>query len=102
MEYNKEIKNRLRRIEGQVKGVLSMMEQGKDCKSVVAQLSAARNAIDRAIAVIVSTNLENCLRGTFSQRSGRAISKKQISQLLKKGLTHSFTHINIRIGVMVK
>lgn len=67
MEYSKEIKNRLRRIEGQVKGVLSMMEQGKDCKSVVAQLSAARNAIDRAIAVIVSTNLENCLRESMEK-----------------------------------
>lgn len=46
MEYNQHVKNRLRRIEGQVKGVLNMMEQGKDCREIVTQLSAARSAID--------------------------------------------------------
>jgi len=62
MEYNQQIKNRLRRIEGQIKGVLSMMEQGKDCRDVVTQLSAARSAIDRAMGVVVSENLEHCVR----------------------------------------
>lgn len=47
MEYNQPVKNRLLRIEGQLKGVLSMMEQGKDCRDVVTQLSAARSANDR-------------------------------------------------------
>ncbi|AEH49118.1 MULTISPECIES: metal-sensitive transcriptional regulator [Parageobacillus] len=84
MEYSKEIKNRLRRIEGQVKGVLSMMEQGKDCKSVVAQLSAARNAIDRAIAVIVSTNLENCLRESMEKGEKTEHLVKEAVELLVK------------------
>ena len=47
MDYDKSVINRLKRIEGQIKGVLGMMEQGKDCRDVVIQLSAARNAIDR-------------------------------------------------------
>ncbi|BDG48601.1 MULTISPECIES: metal-sensitive transcriptional regulator [Parageobacillus] len=84
MEYSKEIKNRLRRIEGQVKGVLSMMEQGKDCKSVVAQLSAARNAMDRAIAVIVSTNLENCLRESMEKGEKTEHLVKEAVELLVK------------------
>lgn len=84
MEYSKEIKNRLRRIEGQVKGVLSMMEQGKDCKSVVAQLSAARNAMDRAIAVIVSTNLENCLRESMEKEEKTEHLVKEAVELLVK------------------
>lgn len=62
LEYDKDVKNRLKRIEGQIKGVLSMMEQGKDCSQIVTQLSAARNAIDRSIGVIVSRNLEHCVR----------------------------------------
>jgi DNA-binding FrmR family transcriptional regulator len=53
---------RLRRIEGQIRGVLRMMEEGKDCKDVVVQMSAIRSAVDRAIAVIVCDNLEECLR----------------------------------------
>lgn len=31
MEYNDQIKNRMKRIEGQVRGVLRMMEEGKEC-----------------------------------------------------------------------
>ncbi len=38
-----------------------MMEDEKDCKSVITQLTASRSAIDKAIAVIVSSNLEQCI-----------------------------------------
>jgi DNA-binding FrmR family transcriptional regulator len=62
MEYNKDIKNRLKRIEGQVRGVLRMLDQEEGCKEVITQLSAARNALDRTIALIVATNLEKCIR----------------------------------------
>lgn len=62
MEYIPEMKNRLKRVEGQVRGVLKMMEDEKECKDVISQLSAARSAIDRAIAFIVAQNLEQCVR----------------------------------------
>ncbi|OOR54918.1 metal-sensing transcriptional repressor, partial [Bacillus mycoides] len=35
MQYNDQMKHRLRRIEGQVRGVLQMMEQEKECRDVV-------------------------------------------------------------------
>ncbi|GEC91038.1 MULTISPECIES: metal-sensitive transcriptional regulator [Brevibacillus] len=59
--YSDDIKRRLRRIEGQVRGVLKMMDEQKNCKDVVAQLSAVRNASDKAIAQIVAENLQRCL-----------------------------------------
>lgn len=62
MEFTQEMKNRLKRVEGQVRGVLKMMEDEKECKDVISQLSAARAAIDRAIAFIVAQNLEQCVR----------------------------------------
>ncbi|WP_088032810.1 metal-sensitive transcriptional regulator [Evansella clarkii] len=62
MEYNDQMKNRMKRIEGQVKAILRMMEEEKDCKDLVGQMSAARNAMDRAIGLVVSTNLEQCVR----------------------------------------
>ncbi|MDR7074698.1 MULTISPECIES: metal-sensitive transcriptional regulator [Bacillales] len=62
MEYTQEMKNRLKRIEGQIRGVLRMLEEEKDCKDVITQLSASRTAIDRTIGLIVGTNLEQCLR----------------------------------------
>ncbi|WP_102349079.1 metal-sensitive transcriptional regulator [Bacillus sp. Marseille-P3661] len=62
MEYDKAVKNRMKRIEGQVRGVLRMMEEEKECKDVIVQLSAARSALEKTIAVIVSKNLEQCVR----------------------------------------
>ncbi|MET3575471.1 metal-sensitive transcriptional regulator [Bhargavaea ullalensis] len=62
MEYDQKVKNRLRRIEGQVKGVLQMMEEGRDCREVVMQLRAIKSALDRTVGVVVSTNLETCIR----------------------------------------
>jgi DNA-binding FrmR family transcriptional regulator len=72
-EYNEEIKKRLRRIEGQVRGVLRLMEEGKSCKEVVNQLSAVRNASDKAIAQIVAENLQQCL--LEEQAAGRDTNK---------------------------
>jgi DNA-binding FrmR family transcriptional regulator len=61
MEYNDQVKNRVKRIEGQLSGVLKMMEENKDCKDVITQLSAVRSAVDRTVGVIVSSNLVECV-----------------------------------------
>lgn len=62
MEYTNPMKNRVKRMEGQLRGILKMMEEGKDCKDVITQLSAVRSAVDRTIGVIVSTNLLECVQ----------------------------------------
>lgn len=61
MEYDAKVKNRMKRLEGQLRGALRMMEEGADCKDVITQLSASRTAIDRTIGVIVSNNLVECV-----------------------------------------
>ncbi len=55
--------NRLRRAHGQLAGVISMIEQGRDCKDVVTQLAAVSRALDRAGFKIVATGLRECLTG---------------------------------------
>lgn len=62
MEYTSEVKNRLKRIEGQIRGVLRMMDEENDCKAVVTQLSAARTALDRSIASILAHNLQQVIQ----------------------------------------
>lgn len=84
MEYNKSSIHRLKRIEGQIKGILGMMEQGKDCREIVTQLSAARNAIDRAMGVIVSANLEQCVRENVEKGEGTDHLVKEAVNLLIK------------------
>ena len=55
--------NRLRRAHGQLAGVISMIEQGRDCKDVVTQLAAVSRALDKAGFKIVATGLRQCLTG---------------------------------------
>jgi DNA-binding FrmR family transcriptional regulator len=55
--------NRLRRAQGQLNGVISMIEQGRDCKDVVTQLAAVSRALDRAGFKIVATGMRECLTG---------------------------------------
>lgn len=69
MEYTTQISHRLKRVEGQIRGVQNMLSQGESCKDVVSQLSAARTAIDRTMAVIVAENLEQCVRESDSDES---------------------------------
>jgi DNA-binding FrmR family transcriptional regulator len=56
--------NRLRRAQGQLAGVISMIEQGRDCKDVVTQLAAVSRALDRAGFKIVASGLKDCVTGT--------------------------------------
>ncbi|MGK2903356.1 MAG: metal-sensitive transcriptional regulator [Mycobacterium sp.] len=55
--------NRLRRAQGQLAGVISMIEQGRECKDVVTQLAAVSRALDRAGFKIVATGMRECLAG---------------------------------------
>ncbi|MFY4777093.1 metal-sensitive transcriptional regulator [Metabacillus sp. RGM 3146] len=84
MEYDKNVINRLKRVEGQIKGVLGMMKQGKDCRDIVTQLSASRNAIDRIMGVIVSTNLEQCVRENIEKGEGTEHLVREAVELLIK------------------
>ncbi|SEH77238.1 DNA-binding transcriptional regulator, FrmR family [Halobacillus karajensis] len=62
MEFSQDLKLRLKRAEGQVRGVHKMMEEEKECKNVISQLSAVRSAVDRTIATIVAENLQRCIQ----------------------------------------
>ena len=62
MKYDDKVQNRIKRMGGQLRGILKMMEEDKDCKDVVTQLSAVRSAVDKTIGVIVSNNLIECVK----------------------------------------
>jgi DNA-binding FrmR family transcriptional regulator len=55
--------NRLRRAQGQLAGVIGMIENGRDCAEVVTQLAAVSRALDRAGFKIVASGLRQCLTG---------------------------------------
>ncbi|TRW44083.1 metal-sensitive transcriptional regulator [Georgenia yuyongxinii] len=53
--------NRLKRAQGQLAGVLRMLEEERDCEDVVTQLSAVSRALDRAGFAIIATGMRQCL-----------------------------------------
>ncbi|GLI83350.1 hypothetical protein ANABIO32_10420 [Rossellomorea marisflavi] len=84
MNYDTQVKNRVKRLEGQLRGVLRMMEEGKDCKEVITQLSAARSAIERSIGLVVSANLVECVRAADEQGDETdEIIKEAVNLLMK-------------------
>ncbi|MFC2948149.1 MULTISPECIES: metal-sensitive transcriptional regulator [Virgibacillus] len=84
MKYDEKVTNRMKRIEGQIRGLLRMMEEEKDCKDVVTQLSAVKSAIDRTSALIVSKNLEECIRQEQENgQSAEELINEAVSLLVK-------------------
>jgi DNA-binding FrmR family transcriptional regulator len=60
-EALKRVRNRLSRAQGQLGGVLRMLDEGRACQEVVPQLAAVTKAIDRAAFALIATSLRECL-----------------------------------------
>ena len=56
----REVITRLKRVQGQVAGIISMIEDGRDCGEVVTQLAAVSRALDRAGFKVVANGLQQC------------------------------------------
>ncbi|MCP2329348.1 DNA-binding FrmR family transcriptional regulator [Hamadaea flava] len=61
-----DVVRRLRRAEGQIRGVIAMLEDGRDCADVVTQLAAVSRALDRAGFKIVASGLQQCMEAKNS------------------------------------
>jgi DNA-binding FrmR family transcriptional regulator len=69
---------RLKRVQGQVGGVIRMIEEGQDCSKVVTQLAAASKALDKAGFKIIATGLEQCL---LEDEGTRAVDQAELERL---------------------
>lgn len=56
-----DLRKRLRRVEGQVRGVEKMLAEGRECRDVVTQLSAATKALEQAGFKLVASGLTFCV-----------------------------------------
>jgi DNA-binding FrmR family transcriptional regulator len=61
---------RLKRAQGQIGGVIKMIEEGRDRADVVTQLAAASRALDRAGFKIIATGLRQCMLDSDSDSDG--------------------------------
>ena len=76
VEHKADALTRLRRIEGQVKGLQKMVEEGRYCVEVLQQLAAVQEALRGVTKVIMRNYLENCV--TNALRSGDSREARDI------------------------
>ncbi|MGM0124774.1 hypothetical protein IGI37_002168 [Enterococcus sp. AZ194] len=81
----KQVLNRLKRTEGQIRGVQKMIEEEKECMDVMTQLSAIRSSIDRVMGIIVAENLKDCLEDPEKDPQEQTKKlEKAIQMIIKK------------------
>lgn len=69
--------NRLRRAQGQLAGVIQMLEAGRDCQDVVTQLAAVSRALDKAGFKILASGMRQCL----SADGNAPLSEQQLERM---------------------
>ncbi|GAA1909419.1 metal-sensitive transcriptional regulator [Streptomyces sodiiphilus] len=72
--------NRLRRAQGQLSGVITMLEEGRECEDVVTQLAAVSKALDRAGFKILAGGMRQCLTEE-QQHNKPPMSQEQLEKL---------------------
>jgi DNA-binding FrmR family transcriptional regulator len=71
-EQRRRIVNRLKRLEGQIRGLQTMVGSGKDCDAVLTQVMAAKSALNQVALMIVGHSMKSCLE------AGSATTKDEI------------------------
>ena len=64
---------RLRRIEGQIRGISRMLDGERACEDIVTQLMAVRSGVDTVGALVLDTHLERCLRDVRDTQQLKAL-----------------------------
>ena len=76
------VQQRLRKIEGQVKGIERMLEDGRSCDEVLMQLMAVRSALDSVASHIVVNHCQECVKSLPSEEATDSVGRA-VRSLLK-------------------
>lgn len=66
-EHQRDVVNRLKRIEGQVRGLIEMVEAGRGCEDVAQQMAAARKAMDKAFYRMMACSVMDAVTESNSE-----------------------------------
>ncbi len=81
-EERRRILNRLKRLEGQIRGLQSMIESGKDCDAILTQILAAKSALNQVGLHIIGYSMKTCL-SQEGERSRDELINEAIGVFLK-------------------
>ena len=76
---------RLKRSEGQLRGIQKMIEEERDCMDIITQLSAVRSSVDRVMELLITENLVECINNPIKNPDEQKEKmEKAIRYLVKK------------------
>jgi len=78
-EAVRQLCNRLRRIEGQARGLVGMIEEGRDCGEIAVQMAALKAAVNKAAMAFVASYFERCLDEVGGDDARKAV--QQVAQV---------------------
>lgn len=84
MQCDQKIVNRLKRAEGQMRGIQSMMLEGKECSEMMIQLAAVRSSIDNIMGIMAGENLKFCLENPLPDLVEQGEKVQQALTLIQK------------------
>jgi DNA-binding FrmR family transcriptional regulator len=79
-EAKQRILQRLRRIEGQVRGVQGMLEEERDCREIMQQLAAVHSAVQGTSRIFFQEYANSCLAGIELEAGDRGSASRQMQQ----------------------
>jgi DNA-binding FrmR family transcriptional regulator len=84
-QHKRSMITRLRRVEGQLRGIQSMIDADAGCEAVAQQIAAARRALDRAFYEMVACSMEAEMMGASDLSSAKAAGTHVAKILAKYG-----------------
>ncbi|KPU44977.1 copper-sensing transcriptional repressor CsoR [Oxobacter pfennigii] len=78
-----DIKNRLNRIEGQIRGIHRMIDNDEGCTDVLVQIAAVRSAINKVGGLILENYTKDCIKGSICNQEGMNSIDELIEVVLK-------------------
>ncbi|MFQ6810383.1 MAG: metal-sensitive transcriptional regulator [Streptococcus sp.] len=76
---------RLKRSEGQLRGIQKMMEEERDCIDIITQLTAVRSSVDRIIELMITENLTTCINDPVEDpQAQKERLEKAVKYLIKR------------------
>jgi DNA-binding FrmR family transcriptional regulator len=71
----KQARDRLSRVQGQIQGIVKMIDEGRDCAELLNQLAAANTALQRAGFLVIQTAMDKCATEPAGSENKKALEK---------------------------
>ena len=81
---NRDIINRLKRAEGQLRGIQKMIEDDKECIDIVTQLTAVRSSINRTMGIVISNKINQIIENPVKDKEKQEEKLQKALELIIK------------------